>query len=310
LSYADDDLRNIIERLAVFVARNGKEFEDMTKEKQRGNPRFAFLYGGEFYNYYMYRVTTEQAILKHRGQQSSSSTPFSFPPQQNNAGGMPPNNNMMMGQRFPPPQLQQQSRFECQNQNPSPSGGFSRFDQRPPGRFDQRPNNFPQNPNPPSEMNFGGNFIRPPPQHGNFEPRLPTPADFDNRNPPKLLSTPQNPPNNNASPPVVDIEALKCQKAAFEEQMSQSEQNLTAQQTALMSQQQKQIEESIRIVQDAEIKQSSSELGVDLGELDTVLAPIIDNCTKDAISAGKAWIFTHTPTPAHYKLLTVYLLKM
>ncbi|CAG7817276.1 unnamed protein product, partial [Allacma fusca] len=62
----DEDLRNIIDKLAVFVARNGVEFETMTKQKQRDNPRFAFLFGGEFYNYYMYRVTTEQAVLRHR----------------------------------------------------------------------------------------------------------------------------------------------------------------------------------------------------------------------------------------------------
>ena len=33
----------------------------MTKHKQKDNPRFSFLFGGEHYNYYMYKVTTEQA---------------------------------------------------------------------------------------------------------------------------------------------------------------------------------------------------------------------------------------------------------
>lgn len=32
----------------------------MTKQKQKENPQFAFLYGGPHYNYYQYRVTTEQ----------------------------------------------------------------------------------------------------------------------------------------------------------------------------------------------------------------------------------------------------------
>lgn len=57
----DTDLRNIIDKLAQFVARNGPEFEQMTKNKQKGNPKFQFLYGGEFFNYYQYKVTTEQA---------------------------------------------------------------------------------------------------------------------------------------------------------------------------------------------------------------------------------------------------------
>lgn len=33
----------------------------MTKSKQKGNPKFQFLYGGEHFNYYQYKVTTEQA---------------------------------------------------------------------------------------------------------------------------------------------------------------------------------------------------------------------------------------------------------
>jgi len=57
----DLELRNIIDKLANFVARNGPEFEQMTKQKQKDNPKFSFLFAGEYYNYYQYRVTTEQA---------------------------------------------------------------------------------------------------------------------------------------------------------------------------------------------------------------------------------------------------------
>lgn len=55
----DTGLRNIIDKLAEFVARNGPEFESITKVKQQGNPKFSFLYGGEHYHYYQWR--TEQA---------------------------------------------------------------------------------------------------------------------------------------------------------------------------------------------------------------------------------------------------------
>ena len=58
----DAELKNIIEKLAQFVARNGASFEAMTKTKQRDNPRFSFLFGGEGYDYYTYRVTTEQVV--------------------------------------------------------------------------------------------------------------------------------------------------------------------------------------------------------------------------------------------------------
>lgn len=45
------------------MARNGPEFEHMTKQKQKDNPKFSFLFGGTFYYYYQYRVTTEQASM-------------------------------------------------------------------------------------------------------------------------------------------------------------------------------------------------------------------------------------------------------
>lgn len=60
----DIELRNIIDKLAQFVARNGAEFENMTKLKQKDNPKFQFLFGGENYHYYIYKVNTEQAIMK------------------------------------------------------------------------------------------------------------------------------------------------------------------------------------------------------------------------------------------------------
>lgn len=46
----------VIDKLAQFVARNGPEFEKMTKEKQQGNPQFAFLFGGDYSGYYLSKV--------------------------------------------------------------------------------------------------------------------------------------------------------------------------------------------------------------------------------------------------------------
>lgn len=57
----DTSLRNIIDKLAEFVARNGLEFETITKAKQQGNPKFAFLHGGEYYPYYQWRVSSEHS---------------------------------------------------------------------------------------------------------------------------------------------------------------------------------------------------------------------------------------------------------
>lgn len=57
----DLDLKNIIDKLANFVARNGPEFERMTKQKQQDNPKFSFLFGGEHFHYYQYKVNSERA---------------------------------------------------------------------------------------------------------------------------------------------------------------------------------------------------------------------------------------------------------
>lgn len=42
------------------MARNGPEFEKMTMEKQKDNPKFSFLFGGDFYSYYKCKLALEQ----------------------------------------------------------------------------------------------------------------------------------------------------------------------------------------------------------------------------------------------------------
>lgn len=59
-SGADQELRNVIDKLAQFVARNGPEFEKMTMEKQKDNPKFSFLFGGEYFSYYKCKLSMEQ----------------------------------------------------------------------------------------------------------------------------------------------------------------------------------------------------------------------------------------------------------
>lgn len=61
LLYTDQEIRTIIDKLATFVARNGPEFERMTMTKQRNNPKFQFLFGGENNPYYRWKVDTEHA---------------------------------------------------------------------------------------------------------------------------------------------------------------------------------------------------------------------------------------------------------
>lgn len=43
----DDEVVRNIEVLSQFVAKNGPQFENMARDKQAGNPKFSFLFGGE-----------------------------------------------------------------------------------------------------------------------------------------------------------------------------------------------------------------------------------------------------------------------
>lgn len=115
LSLIDIELRNIIDKLAQFVARNGPEFEQMTKNKQRDNQKFGFLFGGEYFNYYQYRVTTEQAILKQKYVREQSQ-PMSYP--QVNYG--------------PPIVAEQPSPGYNRSYNYGPSSAWPRAHQQPP----------------------------------------------------------------------------------------------------------------------------------------------------------------------------------
>lgn len=75
LASLDISLQNIIDKLAEFVSRNGLEFEAMTKIKQQGNPKFSFLYGGEYYMYYQYKLRQFQQQNQQNQQQQQQNPP-------------------------------------------------------------------------------------------------------------------------------------------------------------------------------------------------------------------------------------------
>uniref|UniRef100_T1IH20 Calcium homeostasis endoplasmic reticulum protein n=1 Tax=Strigamia maritima TaxID=126957 RepID=T1IH20_STRMM len=185
----DQELRNIIDKLAQFVARNGLEFEQMTKNKQKDNQKFAFLFGGEYYNYYQYKVTTEQANVVHEA--------------------------------FASVLKQKQKAIEQQN---------------------------------------------------------------------------------------ISWQSL-IEPQQVQEQIQQSERNLAAQHQMLIQQQQVEIDEAIRKIQDEKLQNLAKNVDIDLPELEKVMQPIIDSCTKDSISTGKGWIFNHAISPEHNNIIVQYLQK-
>ncbi|XP_018369886.1 PREDICTED: calcium homeostasis endoplasmic reticulum protein [Trachymyrmex cornetzi] len=279
---ADTELRNIIDKLAQFVARNGPEFEQMTKNKQKDNPKFGFLFGGEHFNYYQYKVTTEQAILKQKGinpmQNADPRLNVSQQQQQTaaNAVSQPLNNvNLASG-------------LSTQNNGINPVVGIG------PQVGSQA--------GPVLPGQIGG--------PGNAGPPIgPVSSAMGGVNPP-ITGVAQ--AVNIAGPPAWlqnELANLQSQQTTLQEQVRQSEQNLAAQHAALMAQQQGRVEDAVRQAQEQALQNNAQNTNTDLAAFDTVLQPIIDSCTKDSISAGKAWILQNSLTSQSNQVVADHLLK-
>jgi calcium homeostasis ER protein len=102
---------------------------------------------------------------------------------------------------------------------------------------------------------------------------------------------------------------LQTQQSALQDQVRQSEQNLAAQHAALMAQQQGRVEDAVRQAQENTLQTNAQTTNTDLAGFDAVLQPIIDSCTKDSISAGKAWILQNSTTLQSNQVVAEHLLK-
>ncbi|KAI8123535.1 hypothetical protein FF38_07761 [Lucilia cuprina] len=252
----DVSLRNIIDKLAEFVARNGPEFEMITKQKQQNNPKFEFLYGGEHAAYYQYRVAAEQNYLKQSSGIANTPTHFTQ--------GPPPNmlHHPAAGQMQQPPPIGQ------------------------------------------NDSNNSFSLNQPPPNLQLWNTNASALSNASSQSPAANGNTQSVAINYTAQ-----IEALNMQQNTLREQIRQSEANLTAQHTALMAQQKKQIEEAIEDAQNTQLDKKAEELNISLNEFDGILQPIIDACTKDSISQGKNWILQHSSDSAKNNVVLQYLLK-
>ncbi|XP_043507384.1 calcium homeostasis endoplasmic reticulum protein isoform X1 [Frieseomelitta varia] len=278
----DIELRNIIDKLAQFVARNGPEFEQMTKNKQKDNPKFGFLFGGEHFNYYQYKVTTEQAILKQKGinpMQNADPRLNVSQQQQTTATVAQPLNNVNLA-----PGL------NTQNNGLNPVVGIG-----PVG-----------NQSGPVIAGVPGQIGGP----GNAGPPIgPVPGAMGGVNP-SIGAVTQS--VNIGGPPgwlQNELANLQSQQTTLQEQIRQSEQNLAAQHAALMAQQQGRVEDAVRQAQETALQNNAQGTNTDLAAFDAVLQPIIDSCTKDSISAGKAWILQNSVTPQSNQVVADHLLK-
>ncbi|PSC68980.1 TATA-box binding -interacting TOUGH isoform B [Micractinium conductrix] len=65
----DAELRQAIDSLAFFVARNGVVFENMARQRQQKEARWSFLSGGEGAPYYRWKVHSLRALVQPQQQQ-------------------------------------------------------------------------------------------------------------------------------------------------------------------------------------------------------------------------------------------------
>lgn len=136
------------------------------------------------------------------------------------------------------------------------------------------------------------------------------------QNPMSQFNNPVHPHANQSAPSQAFAAALAAtqQKARsqineLQDQIRQSLDNLNAQHQMLTNQQQMLIDESIRKIQVDELVKLANDYNINLNEFELLLHPIFETCTKDSISAGKAWISTRCHLPVHHEIICKYFLK-
>ncbi|CAG0886378.1 unnamed protein product [Cyprideis torosa] len=261
----DPDVRNVIEKLAQFVARNGPEFEAMTKEKQRGNPKFSFLFGGENNAYYTFRVDMERRVMYQEGPP---------PPLRGGWGGPPPRQ-----QWGGPPMGQQQGNWGP----PQPYGGGVppqlMSGHHPVDGFMAQSDLIPPSAapiSPPTESSPGGDKRR-----SRWGPSGLDPGGGELGSLPTLQPLEE---------PSMSMEQIGEEQSKLREQLAMSSENLKAQEEALKAQEEMEVEGAVQKAFKEKVERLAKESGLAKDEFDAVLQPIMASCTKDSISNGKSWI--------------------
>ncbi|GLU01105.1 hypothetical protein SLE2022_184300 [Rubroshorea leprosula] len=79
---SDPELQKRIEKLVEYCIKNGPEFEAMIREKQKDNPDYSFLFGGEGHGYYRYKhwLSIHPPGAPYNHPFPSSSVPMMHPP--------------------------------------------------------------------------------------------------------------------------------------------------------------------------------------------------------------------------------------
>lgn len=104
---SDPELQKVIDKLVEYAAKNGPEFEAMIREKQRDNPAYSFLFGGDGHNYYRYKLWISTRPMNTPFSPFPSSMPM-MPPLSNSLSPPTMNSQPHMHQSSFPPFYDQQ----------------------------------------------------------------------------------------------------------------------------------------------------------------------------------------------------------
>eukprot|EP00898_Chlorokybus_atmophyticus_P005023 jgi/Chlat1/5521/Chrsp369S05339 len=76
----DEEVRRVADKLAEFVAKNGRQFEEITRQRNPGNTPFSFLFDANCkeYKYYLWKLAQSQTTSSGNSPSTSAST---TPPQ-------------------------------------------------------------------------------------------------------------------------------------------------------------------------------------------------------------------------------------
>lgn len=293
----DIEQQNIIDKLAEFVARNGPEFEALTSEKQRDNPKFAFLRGGEFHEYYIFRVNEARKIWQQQYSTNNKSQQLSC---RSNWVNMNEQWDQYSGNPDHWQRYGSMPQGHCGWVGPDPS--WYAKPQWPPYQPGVRMHSgqpaYPYHP-PPEAVDpyHHGNYNNHPPysypgHHGGFP----------------IQQFPFGPEAYRAPRPAYDYQASNCSELG-EADIEQSEKNLAAQHESLLARQEVEIQELLDKKREENVRKIGDKLNMSWEQMNEMIQPLIEACTKENISKGKSWVVDKmSESPELTKLMSDYLI--
>eukprot|EP00094_Tigriopus_californicus_P004071 TCALIF_03922-PA protein Name:"Similar to CHERP Calcium homeostasis endoplasmic reticulum protein (Homo sapiens)" AED:0.04 eAED:0.04 QI:0/0/0/0.5/1/1/2/0/815 len=103
------------------------------------------------------------------------------------------------------------------------------------------------------------------------------------------------------------IQRLSTQQQGLRDQIAQSESNLSAQHQVTAAQIETATQDTLKKSRWEHLNLLAGDTGIDMEELETVMHPIVESCTKDSIASGKSWIFQKATGHDNNKLIAHYL---